>query len=171
MSMRQLRLLLRSVAFPVLVTASAAIFLVPKLQPRAVQILSYQELLDRSDLAVIAAAIGRTADTGEACALPNISLRCVGVGTAFRVSAVLKGDRHITSLTLHHCRVSRTPDEGGYANGPAFVYFDPADPSRSGSYLLFLVREIDGRYAPAGGQMDPGINAITKLKFAERSRP
>ena len=48
------------------------------------------------------------------------------------------------------------------------VSFDPADKNRSGSFLMFLVRESDGRYAPAAGQTDPGINVITKLPFAEQ---
>jgi hypothetical protein len=32
-------------------------------------------------------------------------------------------------------------------------------------FLLFLVREPDGRYAPTGGQTDTGDKAINPLTF------
>jgi hypothetical protein len=43
------------------------------------------------------------------------------------------------------------------------VFFDPSDPSKRNSCLLFLVREPDGRFAPTGGQTDPGYKAINPL--------
>ena len=42
------------------------------------------------------------------------------------------------------------------------------DPAKKRTYLLFLVREPDGRYAPAFGQADPGLYGISVLGgFAE----
>jgi hypothetical protein len=48
-------------------------------------------------------------------------------------------------------------------DGALLVFFDPADISKRSSYLLFLVRERDGRYAPTGGQTDPGHKAVLKV--------
>jgi hypothetical protein len=147
-------------------------------EARPLQIFTYQQLLDRSDLVVIASPATRTKDTGEESIFPNTRINysdgkttpatCNGVETSFTVSAVLKGDPSLRSFTLRHCRAGNP----NVANGPVLVFFDPADRQASGSYLLFLVRESDGRYAPAGGQTDPGINAISKLPFADIvSRP
>jgi hypothetical protein len=48
-------------------------------------------------------------------------------------------------------------------NGPGFVFFDPSDQKYSGDYLMFLIREPDGRYAPTGGQTDPNYLTISRL--------
>jgi hypothetical protein len=82
----------------------------------------------------------------------------IGVETGFKASAVFKGDAKIQRLVLHHYR-NAAPDP--VANGPIFVKFGPSD---SSSYLLFLILEPDGRYAPTSGQTDPGFTAITRLQ-------
>jgi hypothetical protein len=89
-------------------------------------------------------------------------IKSIGVETVFAVSAVLKGDSTLKQFTLHHYReakVSRTLD------GPSLVRFDPSDISKRSSYLLFLVREPDGRFASIGGQTDPGMKAISPIPF------
>jgi hypothetical protein len=45
-------------------------------------------------------------------------------------------------------------------DGPTFVTFPlPKEPGLwPQSYMIFLVRETDGRYAPAVGQTDPGLS-------------
>jgi hypothetical protein len=150
-----------TVILAAVVLASAA----RPIEARAIQALTYQELFDRSALVVVASPIKQTTDTQEQYVMPGLTLlspdgttvagdKCIGVETAFRISAVLKGDATARELILHHYR-EVTPS----SNGPIFVRFDPS----LNSYLLFLVREPDGRYAPAGGQVDPGFNAITKL--------
>jgi hypothetical protein len=148
--------------------------LAPQADGRFLEILTYQQLLDRSDLVVIASPASRTKDTGEESVLPNIRtsypdgrttpVTCYGVETYFTVSAVLKGDAGLHRFALRHCRAA-----GDAANGPNLVFFDPDDANTKGSYLLFLVREHDGRYDPTGGQTDPGIKAISKLPFADPS--
>ncbi|QOY89836.1 hypothetical protein [Paludibaculum fermentans] len=166
---RRLRLL------PAVVVGAAAFWLaVPEATGRVVRSLSYQELLDKSDLVAIATPSARTADTGEELVLPGIStmdgqgrtekVKCLGVETPFVVSAVLKGDRNLRKFTLHH---GRWPPEVPAVNGSALVFFDPRLAQRSGSYLLFLVREPDGRYAPTGGQTDPGMAVISRLPFED----
>jgi hypothetical protein len=135
---------------------------------RVIQPWSYQQLLDKSDLVVIATPTA-TGDTKEHIALPGFEAqRVIGVETRFAVSAVLKGDKAIKDLVLHHYRsdVKETPRDiaAGYVpsvpNGPTFVYFEPA---KKREFLIFLVREADGRYAPAFGQVDPGVCGISML--------
>jgi hypothetical protein len=146
-------------------------------QARLVSWLTYREMLAKSDLVVIANPLNRTADTKERSVLPGISqqdqngrqskIESVGVETVFSVLAVLKGNLGIKQLTLHHYREavsSGAPSMGG----PMLVKFDPSDASARSSYLMFLVREPDGRFAPVGGQTDPGMQAICPIPFQPR---
>ena len=139
-------------------------------QARLVSVLSYQEMLAKSDLVVIATPTTKTTDTTEEAFLPGIwtqdkdgkqsKIRSVGVETVFTVSAVLKGNKTLKQFKLHHYR------EAQYENGlnpPMLVRFDPSDTSKRSSYLLFLVGEPDGRFAPVGGQTDPGMRAIIPI--------
>jgi hypothetical protein len=162
---------MRVFRFVAFLTATALVFCAApnRSQARLMAVLSYQELLERSDFVVIASPKSRTTDTKEQAFLPNISLqdkdgklskvKSIGVETVFDVAAVFKGDQKTKQFTLHHYREEQS---GATLNGPILVFFDPSDPSRS-SYLLFLVREPDGRFAPTGGQTDPGYAAISRL--------
>jgi hypothetical protein len=128
---------------------------------RAVRIWSYQELLDKSDLVVLASPAA-TNDTQEHIDLPGfVGQRVIGVETGFSVSAVLKGDKTLKDFVLHHYRPG--PDGMIVPNGPTIIYFAISDPSaRRRTYMLFLHREADGRYAPVVGQADPGL-AVKEL--------
>jgi hypothetical protein len=138
-------------------------------QARLMEVLTYRDMLAKSGLVVIATPKSKTIDTGEQAFLPNIvqqdkdgrqsKLESIGVETVFLVSTVLKGDKTIKKFTLHHYRERN----GVTMNGPMLVFFDPSDASNRHSYLLFLVREPDGRFAPTGGQTDPGYKAINPL--------
>jgi hypothetical protein len=140
--------------------------IVPPTEARGLQVLTYQLLFERSDLVVVATPFRQTVDTQEDYTLPGIAtidangiereVKCIGVESAFRISAVLKGHTTAQELILHHYRDKASVPP---ANGAELVWFD-GSPS---SYLLFLIREPDGRYAPTGGQVDPGFNAITRL--------
>jgi hypothetical protein len=139
-------------------------------QARKMLILSYQQMLEKSDVVVIATPKSKTTDTEEEAFLPNIwqqdkdgkqsKIKSIGVETVFAVSAVLKGDATIKQFTLHHYREAQI--SAGF-DGPYLVSFDPSDMSKRSSYLLFLVREPDGRFAPIDGQTDPGFKAISRL--------
>lgn len=123
---------------------------------RLISHMSYQELLDKSDLVVIATPTS-TNDTKERIGLPGLVAQpVVGVETKFEVSAVFKGDKALKDLVLHHYRA----DAITVSNGPNLVSFDP---EKKRTFLLFLVRETDGRYAPAFGQLDPGFCGINVL--------
>ena len=140
---------------------------VPRSTARPIITLQYQELLNKSDMVVIATPLTKTVDTDEH--LPGIvsqdqygthsPVYSVGVETTFAVSAVLKGDTTVEAFVLHHYR---TASKEPAVNGPLLVFFDSL---RQSSYLLFLTRESDGRYAPTGGQTDPAFKAIQKIEL------
>jgi hypothetical protein len=142
------------------------------LQARETIVLSYQEMLEKSDLVVIATPSSKTTDTREQAFLPNIWLQdkdgkrskieSIGVQTVFAVSVVLKGDKTTKQFVLHHYREAQIRPALDEAS---LVSFDPSDLSQRSSYLLFLVREPDGRFAPIGGQTDPGYKTISRLPF------
>jgi hypothetical protein len=136
---------------------------------RGLRIWPYQELLDKSDL-VILATPAATNDTKEQIDLPGFAgEHVIGVETTFTVSAVLKGDKTPKDLVLHHYRTIDGQNIPHIPNGPSFVSFEPvANPSIAPqTFILFLTREADGRYAPVVGQTDPG-GAIRELRGASR---
>ncbi len=107
---------------------------------RVVRIWSHQELLEESDLVVIATPTTNN-DTNEHIDLPGFDgQRVIGVNTTFTASGVLKGDKALKDFVLHHYFA---------------VSVKPSALPRT--YILFLHREADGRYAPAVGQADPGL--------------
>lgn len=129
---------------------------------RAVQIWSYQELLEKSDLVVIATPAG-TNETKEHINLPGfVGQPAIGVETKFAVSTVLKGDKALKDFVFHHYHAGTNGIV--VPNGPTFVSFDPLGKQ---SFILFLVKEADGRYAPVVGQVDPGFG-IKELKGVGR---
>jgi hypothetical protein len=79
-------------------------------QARLMAVLSYQEMLEKSDLVVIATPKSKTTDTKEQAFLPGIwlqdkdgkqsKIKSIGVETVFAVSAVLKGDATVKQFTL-----------------------------------------------------------------------
>ncbi len=136
---------------------------------RAVRIWPYQELLKKSDLVVIAAP-SATIDTKEHIDLPGFPGEpVIGVETRFTVSAVLKGDKLIKDFILRHYRTADGTNIPHVPNGPSFVAFphveNPTSVQRT--YILFLLREADGRYAPVVGQTDPELG-IKELVSAGR---
>jgi hypothetical protein len=148
-AMKSIRRLILATAFLLGMTGVVA--------ARVVPLWSYQELLDKSDLAVIAVPTA-TNDTQEHGGLPGFDAqRVVGVETRFTVSAVLKGDKALRDFVLHHYRPGS--DAAIVPNAPTFVSFavsaKPTPVPRT--YILFLIREADGRYAPVVGQVDPGL--------------
>jgi hypothetical protein len=128
-------------------------------QGRAVSFLTYQQMFDQADLVAFAQPVSTNA-TAEQTVLPNIAppIQVVGVETKFAVELVLKGDKATKEFVLHHYR--ETP--ALYMNGgPDLVAFTPGG---NESYLLFLKKEADGRYAPINGQTDPGVCGIVPSK-------
>jgi hypothetical protein len=139
----------------VVATTCLSVALVARLMPH----YSYQQLLDKSDLVVIATPTTKTADTKErsffnlSIVEPNgkqTPIPSIGVETKFDIEVVLKGKPLVGKIVLHHFR------EGPHrltatGPGPLVISFDPSDIQHRRSYLLFLVREADGRYGPTAG--------------------
>jgi hypothetical protein len=171
-SSRSVKSFVRSSRF-LLTAATILLWVIPyPAQAREVLMRSYREMLAKSDLVVIAIPVTKTTDTKERAFLPGIlwqekdgrqsKIESIGVETVFAVCAVFKGDATVKRFTLHHYR------EAQFRSGfdePYLVSFDPSDMSKRSSYLLFLVREPDGRFAPIGSQTDPGMKAISPIPF------
>ena len=121
------------------------------------------EIFERADLVVIATVLS-SKDTKERATLPDIQpgVHVVGVETEFQTLAVLKGPNDIAKFRLHHYR--STED---FTNGPMLVEI-PA--GKHHTYLLFLLKERDGRYAPATDQTDPAEWAVFQLRGATGPR-
>jgi hypothetical protein len=132
-----------------------------------IRIWSYEELLEKSDLVVIATPAA-TNDTKEHIDLPGVvGEHVIGVETTFTVSTVLKGDKGLRDFVFHHYRTTDGSNIPHVANGPSFVSFKPVANTTIGprTFILFLVREADGRYAPIVGQTHPG-GAVKELAGA-----
>jgi hypothetical protein len=125
---------------------------------RNIEQWSYEELFAKSDFVVIAVPASKTRDTKERNVLTyNISpgVDVLGVSTAFESLLVIKGPKR-KKFVLHHYRLA--PGDGGTGvervilNGPGLVSFDPEPVPQP--FLMFLVRERDGRLAPVANQTD-----------------
>ena len=129
-------------------------------QGRIMRTWSYQELTDKADAVVIAKPLS-TKDTEEKSVLPNISpnLPVVGLETELEVRVVLKGEKSLKKITLHHYRLANASQP--LINGPMLISFDPQHYTR---FLLFLQRDADGRYSPVSGQTDPAAFSVLKLE-------
>lgn len=122
---------------------------------------SYQEMFKKADLVVVAKPASTT-NTSERTTLSG-DLHVVGLSTTFETLLILKGDKNLKIIVLHHYRLS---DPGEVIlNGPAFVDFRASNPL---PFLLFLVKEPDGRYAPATDQIDPGASSVIQLHGPSR---
>ncbi|HYK23177.1 MAG TPA: hypothetical protein VEU75_00775, partial [Candidatus Acidoferrum sp.] len=65
----------------------------------------------------------------------------------------------LATFQLHHYRF-RSEDDRLAANSPNLV--EPSGQHQV--FLLFLVKERDGRYAPVTGQTDPATFSVLELK-------
>ena len=123
---------------------------------RVVQMWSDAELTAASDLVVIGRPI-KVKDLEETNSLgfvgsKSFQPRFRGVETSFKVSKVLKGTPASDQIVLHHYRFET--EWGSPPNGPNLMEFIPGD---TNEYLLYLKNDGTNRYAPAFGQIDPGL--------------
>lgn len=132
---------------------------------------TYQELLQKSDLVAIATPVESTKDTTEVSELPNlpyidkkgqhIGFKVIGVESKMKIAVTFKGKSSGKDLVLHHYRSQDS--EMAQIDGPELASFDVRNLNRRHSYLLFLIKEKDGRYAPTTGQTDPIPESIIEL--------
>jgi hypothetical protein len=119
-----------------------------------------QEVFDKADLVVIAQVV-TTEDTDERSTVLTHS--AIGLITEFRTQLILKGENSIKSFQLHYYRLASKSDAQTIANGPALIEIPEG---KHPTYLLFLIREADGRYAPATDQTDPAAHSVLRLRGA-----
>ena len=121
-------------------------------------------MFDKADLVVIAKVVS-TKDNGERTTLPDYdpSLVVIGVVTEFESRIVIKGAKNLTKFQLHHYRYQSEEDEFAVTNTPELVRIKPGEHP---SFLLFLVKEGDGKYAPVTGQTDPAAFSVLDLRGA-----
>lgn len=112
----------------------------------------FQEMFEKSDLIAIALPVS-TNDTPEKTVLSNTSpaINVIGVETTFVVQTLIKSETATNRFVLHHYRLA---ENKLYMNGPVLLSFDPG---KQKSFLLFLKKEADGRFAPIYNQTDPGM--------------
>ena len=130
---------------------------------------SYEEMFKKANLVVIARPLS-TKETKERTTLDKLTLHglrsldgpaipVIGLHTEFETHLVLKGDKNVKKFIVHHYRLeSNLPP---LVNGPTLAAFDLKKPKM---FLLFLVMEPDGGYAPASGQVDPAAFSVIQLQ-------
>ena len=128
---------------------------------RPMEAATYQEMFGKADLIVIAKPLS-SKDTEESTLLPGWEyVHAVGINTEFETRLVFKGNKTVGRFVLHHYRVDKRLEPLPIVDGPWLAKFDP---SEHNTYLLFLIKEPDGRYAPASGQVDPAAFSVIKLE-------
>jgi hypothetical protein len=77
---------------------------------------------------------------------------------------ILKGRHDVKTFQLHHYRYEAKSEEGKVSNTPILIYIAK---NQRQSFLLFLVEEENGVYAPVTGQADdPAILSVLDLHSA-----
>lgn len=139
-----------------------SLFFVFESHARLFQALSYDMLNDKATLIVVAIPT-KVAETSELTSLPNIAtvhtngtqeaVMGKGVETSFKVLTVLKGERNVKQVVLHHFALAAAP----VSRGPLLVSFKPEEKKQ---FLMFLQKEADGRYVAVSGQTDPVLSIV-----------
>ena len=140
---------------------------------------SFQEMFDGADLVVIATARA-TKDTTERKRLIDIDVNAshimppdqlqdevIGVETKFQTRVTLKGPKDVETFLLHHYKLVVARDRWGFG-APNLIEIPS---QRHGTFLMFLIKEKDGRYAPVTGQYDPAVLSVFELKEATPDKP
>jgi len=117
----------------------------------------YQAMFDKADLVVIARVVV-SKDTDERSMLGPFHV--IGVSTEYKTHLTLKGDKSVATFRLHHYRLASESEKETIANGPNLIRFS----FEHSAFLLFLIREPDGSYAPITGQEDPAIYSVLELR-------
>ena len=138
-------------------------------QARPIGVWTYKELLEKSDLVVIAKVESVADFDGNVEVAPFAEFLTPQV-TKFNVEGVLRGEHQAETLELVHCRFR---NEQIPPNGPLLARFESEGRKmriESGanegtlvqegrpSYLLFLKRREDGRFEPVAGQVDSELS-------------
>jgi hypothetical protein len=147
------------------IAAALSIFIIsPQLDAYTVPSLVYgEDLYAPADLVVIAEPSAASRDTSERSILrgvtPNVPV--IGINTEFRTLFVFKGSKRARFILHHYRAVKQKPNPNMVMIGPGPLLLEIAPPKKVHGipetpkrYLMFLVREPDGRFAPVAGQQD-----------------
>jgi hypothetical protein len=137
-----------------MITASAPAYLLPS--------FAYEDMFAKSDLVVIARP-NRSRDTGKRTLDRNVK-PAVPVAEAItdcQALYVLKGPK-LKQFKLHHYRDLTDPNRV-VIGGPTGISFDIPKNHR---YLMFLVREANGRFVPFAGQTDVVDISVQEISSA-----
>lgn len=123
---------------------------------------SFREMFDRADFVVIARVVA-SRDKGQLTTLPNFdpALKVIEVLTEFESLLLVKGAKDTVKFELRHYRYQSEEEEFAAANNPQLIKINPGEQP---AFLLFLVKERDGKYAPFGGQIDPAAMSVFDLR-------
>ena len=124
---------------------------------RAIRLWSRADLLAAADLAVIGTPVSDR-DLAETNSLGWSSTaafqsRFRGVETTIHITDVLKGNPANDRLVLHHYRYELS--WGSPPNGPELASLEP---NGTNLWVLFLVKDATGQYAPVTGQGDAALS-------------
>lgn len=146
-----------------LIVSSCCLLLAGFATARRVPTWPYEKLTAEAALIVIATPTA-VRETEERTTL-MATMPTIGVETTFGISSILKGQADTKTIVLHHLRLHLNDGEIPIPDGPGLVSFDPKEKK---SFLLFLKREADGRYASLNGQIDPdfGVKLLEYPPFA-----
>jgi hypothetical protein len=121
---------------------------------------TYNQMFAKADLVVVGRRVV-TKDLNERTTLTDVtpSVGVIGLITEFEPLLILKGEKNITQLLLHHYRFE-SDKEQNVVNSPDLIRFTDKHPI----FLLFLTKESGGRYVPVTGQTDPAAFSVLELK-------
>lgn len=139
------------------------LLLIPSLLgARLMEAWTYQEMFNKADLVVIGRNVS-TSDLDEHILLPGYKppLPVVGVITKFKIGLVLKGPKETAEIELHHYRYANRNDEDAVSNAPNLIDIKS---NFHASFLLFLIKDKDGKYVPLSGQTDPAAFSVLVLQ-------
>lgn len=144
----------------------ALVALCVSVSARFVRPWSNAELMEASDLVVIAQPIfTKVLDETNSLGYPSnktFRSRFRGVETTFKVLDVMKGMPGGDRIVLHYYREELK--WGSPPNGPIFISFKAGMTNR---YLLYLVKDGPNRYAPVTGQVDPWLSVSQRADNAD----
>jgi hypothetical protein len=166
-----------------LVGYSANVFVHSPVAGRELVRLSYQDLVDRSDVVVIGRLVSTVDDEERPvdAALQGNRDNVVPVVSTIRIEAVMKGRSLDNEISIPHWRYR---EGAAVDNGPRLLKFmargektgvsiatgKPVYLDRPPSYLLFLKSAPGGSFVPVTGQYDPD-DSVRRLATADRDHP
>ena len=149
---------------------------------RTIDVKSYEELYSKADVVMVVHALSTRMSKSDdgIVPLPNKNDDLEPIFTRFRKLAVLKGQLEAKEFELCHHRYKATDDARTIANGPMLVNFPTYAYNKgdewkewmgpgNNDFIVFLVRDSDGRLDFVTGQYDPALSVRRLTAPQQRS--